>query len=349
MKFHVRQLLFLIGYLALALFGSTGSLLAQAQNGQATQRPAATTKQSAPISYTLPQTNDTKQLVSFLSRVLDYQPKTESEAQDYDKRAPAAMNAAAERILQLEKDKNSPTYRFASKYLLAMRLMTLDKATRKDKVEIYQQIQTNLSGPQMDADDLDMAVAFADGLEAMGDVQLAAQVYHAFATTLAKNKEPLIVDLAKSLAGASRRLQLPGNPIQVAGTTIDGRPFDWKTYRGKVVLIDFWATWCGPCRAELPNLRKLKAQYGQSGFEVVSISVDEDRAKLDAFLQQTPMPWVVLHSEKGRNATAEYYGVNTVPTAILVDRAGRVVSLDARGKRLEEQLIQLMGQTARAR
>lgn len=349
MKFHVRQHLSLIGFLALALFDPTGFLLAQAPSGQATQKPAATTKQSEPLSYTLPQTNDVQQLTSFLSRVLDYQPQTAADAQEYDKRAPAAMNAAAEKILRLEKDKNSAAYRFASKYLLAMRLLTLDKATRKEKVEIYGQIQTNLVGPHMDADDLDMAVAFAEGLETAGDLRLAAQVYHAFATTLATKKEPLIVDLAKTLAGASRRLQLPGKPIQVVGTMIDGKPFDWKAYQGKVVLIDFWATWCGPCRAELPNLQKLHAQYRQRGFDIVSISVDEDRAKLDAFLQQTSLPWVVLHGEKGRNATAEYYGVNAVPTTILVDRAGRVMSLDVRGKKLEEQLIQLMGQTARAR
>lgn len=349
MKFHVRKHLLLIGCLALALFCATSSLLAQAPNGQATQKPAATTKQSEPISYTLPRTNDVKQLTSFLTRVLDYQPKTAADAQDYDKHATAAMNAAAEKILQLEKGKDSAAYRFASKYLLAMRLLTLEKATRKEKVEIYTQIQTNLAGPNMDADDLDMAVAFAEGLEAVGDLQLAAQVYHAFATTLAKNKEPLVVDLAKTLAGASRRLQLPGNPIQIVGTMIDGKPFDWKTYQGKVVLIDFWATWCGPCRAELPNLQKLHAQYSRRGFEIVSISVDEDRAKLDAFLQQTPMPWVVLHGEKGQNATAKYYGVNAVPTTILVDRSGRVVSLDTRGKKLEEKLTQLMGQTARAR
>ena len=161
MKFHVRQRPLLIGCLALALFGSTNSLLAQALNGQATQKPAATAKQSEPISYTLPQTNDVKQLTSFLNRVLNYQPKTAADGQDYDKRAPAAMNAAAQKIMQLEKDKNSAAYRFASKYLLAMRLFTLDKATRNEKIEIYKQIHTNLVGPHMDADDLDMAVTFA--------------------------------------------------------------------------------------------------------------------------------------------------------------------------------------------
>ncbi len=348
MKFHVRlSLLLLIGCFALA--GSTTSIFAQTANRQTATQSAASTKQSQPISYDLPRTNDVQQLTSFLTSLLDHQPKTAAEAEEYDKRAPAAMNAAAKKILQLEKDKTSAAYRFASKYLLAMRLMALDKTTGKEKVEIYQQIQANLKSPQIDADDLDMAVAFAEGIESAGDARLAAQAYHGFATTLATNKDPLIADLAKMLAGASRRLQLPGKPIQVAGTTTDGRPFNWKAYQGKVVLIDFWATWCGPCRTELPNLQKLHAEYRPRGFEVVSISVDEDRSKLDAYLQQTPLPWVVLHAEKGRNATAEYYGVNAVPTTILVDRSGRVVALNVRGKKLEEQLIQLMGQTARAR
>ena len=82
MKFHVRQHLLLIGCLALTFCGATSSLLAQALNGQATQKPAAIAKQSEPISYTLPRTNDVKQLTSFLSRLLDHEPKTAADAQD---------------------------------------------------------------------------------------------------------------------------------------------------------------------------------------------------------------------------------------------------------------------------
>jgi thiol-disulfide isomerase/thioredoxin len=311
-----------------------------------TQKPAPNTKPQTPLTYAMPNTTDVAQLGAYLSQLLDYKPSTPEQAQEYELKGPALMNAVAQRITQLEKDKSHPVHRFAAKYLLAMKLVTLDKTTGQEKVALYQEIQANLTRPDVDADDIDIAIAFADGLQTVGDLRLAGQAYAGFGKTLSRSKEPLIVELSKSMEATSRRLQLLGKPIRVAGTPVDGRPFNWEAYRGKVVLIDFWATWCGPCLAELPNVEKLRAQYGEQGFEIVSISMDEEREKLDEFLAKKPLPWVVLHDEGGKNPTAEYYGVNAVPTAILVDRSGNVVSLMARGKNLEESLASLMGKTA---
>lgn len=313
----------------------------------ATKPPAAkVAKPAPPPSYEMPKTNDVAKLGTHLSRLLDYRPTTQEQAKTHEQKGPAVMNAVARRIITLEKDKNSTIYRFASKYLLAMKLVDLDKATGQDKVAIYKEIQTSLMRPDMDADDIDIAVAFADGLQTVGDYRLAGQAYAGFAKTLSRSKEPLVVEFSKSMEATSRRLQLPGKPIKLVGTPVTGGRFDWSAYRGKVVLIDFWATWCRPCLAELPNVEKLLAKYGSEGFEVVSISMDEDRSKLDAFLAKKPLPWVVLHNEGGKNPSAQYYGVNAVPTAILVDRAGNVVSLAARGKKLEQLLGGLMSKTA---
>jgi len=96
------------------------------------------------------------------------------------------------------------------------------------------------------------------------------------------------------------RLQLAGQEISLTGTTLDGKPFDLKSLRGKIVLLDFWATWCGPCIAEIPGLQELYEAYHARGFEVVGISIDmeSDKATLVEFVQSRQLPWLQLHDPK---------------------------------------------------
>jgi thiol-disulfide isomerase/thioredoxin len=111
-----------------------------------------------------------------------------------------------------------------------------------------------------------------------------------------------------------------------------------------VVLVDFWATWCGPCLGELPNVREKYHQYHDKGFEVVGISLDRDRQALEKFLADEQNPWITLHDGDWKdNAVASYYGVMGIPTVILVDKEGKVVSIRARGPELGKQLEQLLG------
>ena len=124
---------------------------------------------------------------------------------------------------------------------------------------------------------------------------------------------------------------------------LNGQPLAWNRYRGKVVLVDFWATWCGPCRAEFPQLKKLYESYKSRGFEVVAICLDQDRAQLEEFLQKESLPWITLHDQGGTSPTADRYGVTTLPTSILVDKNGKVISLAARGDELTKQLEKLLG------
>ena len=108
---------------------------------------------------------------------------------------------------------------------------------------------------------------------------------------------------------------MPGNEIKIAGTGLDGEAFHWAAYRGKVVLVDFWATWCPQCIAELPNVRRHYDEYHERGFEVVGISLDRDPTRLAKFVEEREMPWVTLFEPDagGDHPVAAYYGVRTIP------------------------------------
>ena len=167
---------------------------------------------------------------------------------------------------------------------------------------------------------------------------------------LSQSKNPKVkATLADAnLAGMSRRINLLGNPMEVFGTFLDGKKVDWESYRGKVVLVDFWATWCGPCRGEVPNVLAMYQAYHDKGFEVVGVSLDKTPEDAKRYVAEMKIPWQSIfptdENERGwDHPLARYYGIGGIPTAILVDQKGNVVHLEARGKNLRQQLKKLLG------
>ena len=136
-----------------------------------------------------------------------------------------------------------------------------------------------------------------------------------------------------------------GKPLELSGYTIDARPLDMSQYKGKVVLIDFWATWCGPCRAEIPNVLANYQKHRADGFDVIAISVDEDMDALKTFVATERPPWaVVVDNYPGnRKSMAAKYQIRAIPAFILVGQDGKVAAVNCRGKQLGQKLAQLLG------
>lgn len=132
------------------------------------------------------------------------------------------------------------------------------------------------------------------------------------------------------------RLTVGAAPLALSGTTLAGAPFSLDAYKGKVVLLDFWATWCAPCLEELPGLKANLAKYGPQGFEIVGISLDEDAAALRQVVKERALSWPQLFDERGYEGTnAKAYGVAALPLSVLVGKDGKIAAINPRGRKLE--------------
>ncbi len=150
-----------------------------------------------------------------------------------------------------------------------------------------------------------------------------------------------------AMLGAERKLAVGKEPIAFSVKGIKGEKLSPADYRGKVLLIDFWATWCGPCIAEMPNVKSVYKKYHAKGFEIVGISLDQSRDKLDAYIQQQGIEWPQYFDGKfWNNDIAQMYGIKSIPTTLLVDRQGKIRYKSLRGQQLEAAVEKLIGETS---
>lgn len=150
---------------------------------------------------------------------------------------------------------------------------------------------------------------------------------------------------AKEQAEAQlRKLDLVGKPLELRFTDLGGKDVSLKNLAGKVVLVDFWATWCGPCRAALPEVKETYAKYRGKGFEIIGISFDKDKDTLTKFVADESMTWPQYFDGLGwENKLGQKYEISSIPTVWLVDKKGNLRDLNGR-QSLATKVEKLLGE-----
>ena len=157
-------------------------------------------------------------------------------------------------------------------------------------------------------------------------------------TKLGKKADMILAGMDKQAAAKQVQSALaPGAAFpDFSVTDLNGQPLSVAAHKGHVVLIDFWATWCGPCRAELPNVIATYQKFHAQGFDIIGVSLDSDKDKLTAFLpQQAGMTWPQFFDGQGwSNVLAVKYGVESIPFTVLIGPDGKIIQTNLRGEAL---------------
>lgn len=172
-----------------------------------------------------------------------------------------------------------------------------------------------------------------------------AYMSHPMAQRVKQAYDEMLASQAAAKAEAEKIIGQHFTDFEEAGT--DGKPHQLSEWAGKGswVLVDFWASWCGPCRAEMPNVVEAYEKYHTKGFDIVGVSFDSDKDAWLKAITDLKMPWHHISDLKGwGNAASVLYGIKAIPASLLIDPQGNIAARDLRGEALQQKLAEVFGE-----
>jgi peroxiredoxin len=209
----------------------------------------------------------------------------------------------------------------------------------KEAVELFQS-QLRFARQRNGGALIDYGKQVADELRVAREFAGARKIYEEVS-----NKFFLNPDVRKLCENKITKLELIDEPApEINVNDTKGATISLSDLKGKVVLIDFWATFCPPCIAELPNIKQLYSEYHDKGFEIVGISLDEDESIVARFAEQSGMTWPMIVNQQDVEALRKKYHVEKIPSLYIVNRKGQVHQYDVKGSHLRKTIEALIAE-----
>ncbi len=308
-------------------------------------QPATTVAEATPEhvfpELTIPEDADLGTLEEVVKKAKSAKPHS---PQQY-KAMQTAIRNASKAILELLKGQESdPKYQQSELDAIASTVALMTYFGEDAKQKTLEQVHAFLKGrKQLSLQDVQTGMLASAMLELQPDKKPARDTYQLLYELLEGDEREEMQSLRLNLQASIRRLDLLGSKFEIAVEALDGKNIKTDDYAGKFVIVDFFATWCEPCLAEVPRIAANYEKYRTKGLEVIGVSIDADSEALNAYLKREKLPWPIIHdnAEDPLARLQMQFGISHLPTVLLLNKEGTVVSLEARGTELDRLMEML--------
>jgi len=177
----------------------------------------------------------------------------------------------------------------------------------------------------------------------IGKPEIAEGVRATFNELAEKGESEIYTQVSDMLKAQINKPSIGSTP-ELSGITLEGKELSLSDYRGKVVMLDFWATWCGPCIAEMPNVKKVYDKYHDKGFDIVAVSLDRSIAPLKEYISENNLTWANIYDADQDSSLADQFSITSIPSIFILDQSGKIVAVNVRGDELENVVADLLAE-----